>query len=85
MTWRERWIFQTFGRVLVIRWARRIISAAFIAMVVFAVSAVVEQLGYVQDRLMSPVALAWSSGGAFIVASLAAVAGAYATRRRLSR
>lgn len=85
MTWREKWIFQTFGRVLVIRWTRRIATAGFIAMVIFAIAAVFEQMGYIQDRLASPVALAWTSGGAFVLTVVSGFTGAYAMRRGLSR
>jgi hypothetical protein len=83
MTWQDRWIFKTFGRVLVLRWARRIATAGFIAMAVLAVAAVIEELGYVSDRLLTPAELAWSAGGAFAVCALAALTGAYALGRRL--
>jgi hypothetical protein len=85
MNWREKWIFQVFGRVLVARWARRLTTAGFIAMVVFAVSAVVEQLGYVQDRVLSPLVLCCAAFVSFGMTVCAAFTGAYATRRRVSR
>lgn len=85
MSWREKWIFIVFGRVLVARWSRRVASTAFISMLVFALSAVVEQLGYVQDRLASPQALCYAALGSFALAVSAVVTGAYASHRRVPR
>jgi hypothetical protein len=85
MNWREQLVFMVFGRVMVARWVRRITTAGFIAMVIFAFSGAIEQLGYIRDRLAGPLTLCYLGLRSFALAVCSAVVGAYATHRRISR
>lgn len=83
MTSTERWIFQTFGRHLVVRWGLRGLTAGLITAIVFAAAAALDKAGYVREPLFQAGTLFWSSLGAFGIAVCSGFAVAYARRRRI--
>lgn len=81
MTGFDRWIFGVFGRILVLRWARRIFTLAVLTAVVFGGMACLYGDKFLLYPPIPPIRMMRIAIASFGVAALSLWAAAFAMRR----